>query len=57
MSSSAPHHYKSNLRDLLFNLFEFLEVGKNVLGKPPYASMDEQTARDTLKAYDAFVRI
>jgi len=54
--SSAQHHYKSNLRDVFFNLFEFLDIGKEVLGKPPFASMDEQTARDTLKAYDEFAR-
>ncbi len=54
--SSAPHHYKSNLRDILFNLFEFLDVGNQTLGKGPFTSMDEQTARDTLKAYDVFAR-
>lgn len=54
--SSSPHHYKSNLRDILFNLFEFLDVGNQTLGKAPFVSLDEQTARDTLKAYDEFAR-
>ena len=54
--SSAPHHYKSNLRDIFFNLFEFLDVGNQTLGKAPFTSLDEQTARDTLKAFDAFAR-
>ncbi len=54
--SSSPHHYKSNLRDIFFNLFEVLEVGAKVLGKPPFASVDEQTARDSLKAFDEFAR-
>jgi alkylation response protein AidB-like acyl-CoA dehydrogenase len=53
---SASHHYKSNLRDIFFNLFELLDVGKVTLGQGPYASMDEQTARDLLKAFDEFSR-
>lgn len=43
-------HYKSNLRDTYFHLFEVLEVQSSSLGKGPYASMDEATAREALKA-------
>lgn len=46
---STSHHYKSNLRDTLFNLFEFLDIGKTSLGKGPFAPMDEDTARESLK--------
>lgn len=46
------HHYKSNLRDIFFNLFEVLRVQDATFGKAPYASMDEATARDALSAYE-----
>jgi alkylation response protein AidB-like acyl-CoA dehydrogenase len=49
-------HYKSNLRDVFFNLFEFLDIGQQTLGKAPFTALDEQTAKDTLKAYDLFAR-
>jgi alkylation response protein AidB-like acyl-CoA dehydrogenase len=45
---AAPNHYKSNLRDIFFNMFEANEAQKNVLGKGQYASLDETTARDLL---------
>ena len=41
-------HYKSNLRDIYFNLFEVLDVGNKVLGQGEFANLDEQTVRDTL---------
>lgn len=42
-------HYKSNLRDLEFNLFEVL--GRNdVLGSGPYEDFDADTARQILHA-------
>ncbi|NUP13448.1 MAG: acyl-CoA dehydrogenase [Polyangiaceae bacterium] len=47
---SSELHYKSNLRDTLFQLFEVLEVQSTSLGKAPYSSMDEATAREALKA-------
>ena len=37
-------HYKSNLRDIEFNLFEVFGAGDR-LGKGPFAEMDEDTAR------------
>ncbi|MBV9093605.1 MAG: acyl-CoA dehydrogenase [Streptosporangiaceae bacterium] len=40
-------HYKSNLRDIEFNLFEVLRR-QELLGHPPYAELDEETARGIL---------
>ncbi len=40
-------HYKSNQRDLEFNLFEVFGAGER-MGKGPYAEMDVDTARDVL---------
>ncbi len=41
-------HYKSNLRDIEFTLFEVLGRG-DVLGAGPYADLDTDTAREMLK--------
>src|SRR5690606_21068342 len=40
-------HYKSNLRDLEFNLFEVFRR-QDLLGSGPYADLDEDTARSIL---------
>ena len=40
-------HYKANLRDLEFNLFEFLDT-KDRFGAGPFAQMDVDTARGVL---------
>ncbi len=40
-------HYKSNLRDIEFNLFEVLGR-QEVLGTGPFDEVDEETARDML---------
>jgi alkylation response protein AidB-like acyl-CoA dehydrogenase len=40
-------HYKSNQRDLEFNLFEVFGAGER-MGKGPYAEMDVDTAHDVL---------
>jgi len=40
-------HYKSNLRDIEFNLFEVLGLGDR-LGQGLFADVDEETARDML---------
>jgi alkylation response protein AidB-like acyl-CoA dehydrogenase len=40
-------HYKSNLRDIEFNLFEVLRR-QDLLGQAPYPDLDEETARDIL---------
>ena len=44
-------HYKSNLRDIEFNLFEVLRR-QDVLGEQPYPELDEQTARSILSELD-----
>jgi alkylation response protein AidB-like acyl-CoA dehydrogenase len=41
-------HYKHNLRDIEFNLFEFLRRDE-ILGRGPYADLDTETARQMLK--------
>lgn len=46
-------HYKSNLRDIEFNLFEVLHADED-LGKGPFAAMDADTARMILKEVDRF---
>jgi hypothetical protein len=40
-------HFRSNLRDLVFNLFEFLGLDE-VLGSGPFAQLDTATAREIL---------
>jgi hypothetical protein len=40
-------HYKSNLRDIEFNLFEVLRR-QDIMGAEPYGEFDEQTARGIL---------
>jgi len=40
-------HYKSNLRDIEFNLFEVLRR-QDLLGQAPYTDLDEETARGIL---------
>jgi alkylation response protein AidB-like acyl-CoA dehydrogenase len=40
-------HYKSNLRDIEFNLFEVLRR-QDLLGSGPFADLDEETARGIL---------
>jgi alkylation response protein AidB-like acyl-CoA dehydrogenase len=41
-------HYRSNLRDIEFNLFEVLRI-QDRLGRGPYAQLDEETAREILR--------
>jgi alkylation response protein AidB-like acyl-CoA dehydrogenase len=48
-------HYKSNLRDLEFNLFEVFGADK-VLGTGPYAELDVETARSILAEVDRLAR-
>ena len=48
-------HYKSNLRDIEFNLFEVL--GRDdVLGTGPFAEVDGETAREILAEVDRIAR-
>ncbi|MGH3714064.1 MAG: acyl-CoA dehydrogenase [Micromonosporaceae bacterium] len=48
-------HYRSNLRDLEFNLFEVFGVD-SLLGQEPYAELDEDTARSILGEMDRLAR-
>jgi alkylation response protein AidB-like acyl-CoA dehydrogenase len=48
-------HYKTNLRDLEFNLFEVLRVQER-MGVGPYAEMDRDTAHDILAELDRLAR-
>jgi alkylation response protein AidB-like acyl-CoA dehydrogenase len=47
---STPHHYKANLRDTFFNLFEVLDIEKQSLGKGPFTEMDADSVREMLLA-------
>jgi alkylation response protein AidB-like acyl-CoA dehydrogenase len=53
---TSTSHYRSNLRDTLFNLFEVLDVGRKALGQGPFTALDEPTVRELLTAYDEFAR-
>lgn len=44
-------HYRPNLRDTFFQLFEVLEIQSSVLGKPPFDMMDEATARASIEGF------
>jgi alkylation response protein AidB-like acyl-CoA dehydrogenase len=44
-------HYRSNVRDLEFNLFEVLGAGER-MGKGPFAEMDADTARNVLHEFE-----
>jgi alkylation response protein AidB-like acyl-CoA dehydrogenase len=48
-------HYKSNLRDIAFNLFEVFGRG-DVLGQGLYDELDEDTARSILQEVDRLAR-
>lgn len=48
-------HYKSNLRDIEFNLFEVFGRDE-VLGKGPFAEIDVETARSILTEVDRLAR-
>ena len=48
-------HYKSNLRDIEFNLFEVFGRG-DVLGQGLYDELDEDTARSILREVDRLAR-
>ena len=49
---STQFHFKSNLRDIFFNLFECLNVGKVSLGQGPFQNMDEAGARDVIETFE-----
>jgi alkylation response protein AidB-like acyl-CoA dehydrogenase len=48
-------HYRSNLRDIEFNLFEVFETG-SLLGTSPFADLDAKTATEILREIDRLAR-
>ncbi len=48
-------HYKTNLRDIEFNLFEVLGANE-VLGTGPFGDIDEESAREILREVDRLAR-
>ena len=48
-------HYKSNLRDIYFNLFEVFGV-QELLGSPAYPDLDAETVRSILTEADRMAR-
>ncbi|MFP2925455.1 acyl-CoA dehydrogenase [Pyxidicoccus sp. 3LG] len=46
---TSPSHYVPNLRDIEFNLFEFLDIGRTSLGRAPFGDLDETAAKQTLQ--------
>jgi alkylation response protein AidB-like acyl-CoA dehydrogenase len=46
---TTASHFHANLRDTFFQLFEVLGIQSSVLGKPPFASMDEEAARAAIE--------
>ena len=48
-------HYRSNLRDLEFNLFEAYRV-QDYLGSAPFEDIDENTAKDILREIERLAR-
>ncbi|MEE8330490.1 MAG: acyl-CoA dehydrogenase [Acidimicrobiia bacterium] len=48
-------HYKTNLRDVFFNLFEFLKVD-DYLGAAPWEAIDKEVASDALREVDRLSR-
>jgi len=48
-------HYKSNLRDIEFNLFEVLKRDE-ILGQGPFAEIDAESAREILAEVERLAR-
>ena len=48
-------HYKSNLRDAEFNLFEVLGL-QDYLGAEPYEDFDEDTVKHILREIERLAR-
>ena len=44
-------HYKPNLRDTFFQLFEVLSIQSTTLGKAPFDTMDEDAARAAIEGF------
>lgn len=50
--SAVVDHYKANLRDLHFNLFEFLKVHETTLGQGKFDHMDREDAEGIIAAVE-----
>ena len=50
---STTFHYKSNLRDVVFNLFEVLDIEKTSLGRGEFKNMDKAGVLEALKGLEA----
>lgn len=48
-------HYRSNIRDIEFNLFEVYRIQDHLM-REPFGSIDEATAKDILREMDRFCR-
>jgi len=51
----AVSHFKSNVRDIEFNLFEVLRRDE-ILGQGPFEEVDTDTARSILSEVDRMAR-
>lgn len=50
---STTQHYKSNLRDIFFNLFEVQKVGQTALAHAPYNHLDDATLKEALTLFES----
>lgn len=50
------NHYISELRDVLFNLFELHDIGRTTLGQAPYDALNEDTARQAIEGLEKLCR-
>ena len=48
------NHYKSNVRDVEFNLFELYKIQEKVLGQAPFTSIDQDTCKEVLSNFARF---
>lgn len=48
-------HYKANMRDIFFNLFEVHKIQDLLLAQRPFAAIDESTAKESLVAFRTLV--
>lgn len=48
-------HYRSNVRDIEFNLFEVFGLSERI-GRAPFADFDEETSREIVREVDRFAR-
>ena len=48
-------HYRSNVRDIEFNLFEVFGL-RDRMGKAPFADFDEETTKEVIREVDRFSR-